>query len=206
MPGAEGAPLGITVNVINPMMNNVEEGTLYIARYNPTNGLVPDLKRFFKEKKGIETPTVSQTRQFMVALAEIIHAINPNMLWMHFSHSEGSAITSNAIDGMTPDQKAVIKQHLYAPSFGPGKPLSKEQTLYSRNIYSKQDHITKRYATDYLNKAGYNIDFIKCETPWYKRTMLFADHGIMGKTYQNAKKLETEDARKAYKFYDPKTR
>ncbi len=189
----------------NFTMSNIHEGTLYIGRYNPKEGTFADVTRVFREKRGTDTATISNTRQFMVALLDNIHAINPNMGWLHFSHSEAGLIANRAIDGMTPDQKSRLEQHLHSDSYGPAEPVAKTHTLSSLNTYSTQDHITKRFATDYLNHPNYNIQFVECTTPRSERAFWIADHSIMGTTYKDAKIQNIKKLRGTHGFHNPKT-
>ena len=122
------------------IVDKVPESALYVGLHNPCSWLGGDLFRVMKESNGKETPTVARTRQFMEAIVGQLHDINPKLLWMHISHSEGGLIAHNAIDKMNPDKKALLKEHLISLSLGPkrillqGRPFLLLQTSFQIKI------------------------------------------------------------------------
>ena len=98
---------------VQSIINMVPEGTLTFGMYNPTQGIFSDCKRTFKERGGKDTPAVVSTRQYMVAISETLHKINPDLLWLHMGHSEGGVIGGNAIKGMTEEQRSLLQNQLY---------------------------------------------------------------------------------------------
>jgi len=185
------------------IMNKHPEGTLFISLYNPTEGLLGDIKRVGIERKEIETSAVCLERQFMVALAEQIHQINPDAHWADYVHSEGGLITRRAIEGMTPEQQDLIKKHLLITALGPAKPLHKAAAFQVVNIYSKKDYVTKRFASNERNNPEYDIQFVPCISSRSERVLWIADHLFKGTTYQDALKRASDDIRDEYGFYAP---
>jgi hypothetical protein len=84
------------------------ESPLCVGLYNPGGCLTCDVDRTIDHFKGRETPTVRRTRLMLVTIANLLHFINPQLRWLHIVHSEGGAITHNAIKGMTAEQKKLI--------------------------------------------------------------------------------------------------
>ena len=191
---------------VQSIANMVPEGTLIIGMHNPTQGLIQDCKRTFQERRGIDTPTVVRTRQFMVAISEAIHKINPDLLWLHISHSEGGVVSGNAIKGMTDEQKGHLKQQLYYLGLGPADPLALEYGRGVTNIYSNQDFITGAFALKYRNDPKYDVRFVKCRSAFSERTAYVADHAFLGGTYKKAAKNEIDDLRAKHGLYNDKTR
>jgi hypothetical protein len=182
------------------------EDCLFISAYNPSLEWNEHCFQVAREILGVTSPMTAHTSQLLTTITERLHAINPDLIWVYFSHSEGGQVLSNAIDLMTPDQKALLKQHFYSLSYGPLAPISDEHTLFAVNYYSKQDHITKRFAKDYLNDESYNIEFLDCKTPWHERIGFVADHAFLGRTYEEARKGNINDIKNRYPAYNPKTR
>lgn len=182
--------------------NMLVEGTLMIGLHNPSEGVVSDIRRTFKEQKGKDTPTVVRTRQFMVAISDILYKINPDLLWLHNAHSEGGVITYNAIKGMTDDQKARLKEQLYILGVAPARPLPLEFGKGVTNIYSNQDWITGRYGKKFLNDPNYDIKFVKCRSKFLERSLYAVDHAFLGTTYQEEQERFISDMRMQRGFYD----
>ena len=185
------------------IMNKHPEGTLFISLYNPTEGLLGDIKRVNLEKKEIETSAVCLERQFMVALAEQIHRINPDAHWADYVHSEGGLITRRAIEGMTPEQQELMKKHLLITAFGPAKPLAKTAAFQVVNIYSKKDYVTKWFANNERNNPEYDIRMVPCISPRSEWNLKLADHAFNGKTYQEALGDAAQKIREKHGLYAP---
>jgi hypothetical protein len=194
------------VKNVQSIVNMVPEGTLTFGMYNPTHGLIMDCKRTFKERGGKDTSAVVSTRQYMVAISETLHKINPDLLWLHIAHSEGGVVGRNAIKGMTEDQKDLLKKQLYVLGLGPAKPIPFEHGLEVANIYSKQDLITGWFALKYRDDPRYDIKFAPCRSKFSERTAYFADHAFLGGTYQGVQGDYIERLRQIRGFYDGSTR
>ena len=191
---------------IQSVTSMIPEGTLTVGMYNPTQGMMNDCKRVFRERQGKDTPIVVRTRQMMVAISETLKKINPDLLWLHVAHSEGGLIGNNAIEGMTEDQRGLIQQQLYYLGIGPAKPAPLDYGYRVTNIYSKQDFITGWFALKYANDPKYDVQFVPCKSAWSDRTGYFADHGYLGGTYQQSQDLYLGRLRKKEGFYNGKTR
>ena len=94
-------------------VGNTVGSTLLIALYNPTEGFIKDVKRTYKERAKVETPTVSLARQFMTTTADKLYKINPQVLWLCIPHSENGVITKRAIEGMTEGQQQILQEILH---------------------------------------------------------------------------------------------
>ena len=184
------------------IMKKIPETPLFIGLHNPTEGLVRDLGRVSDEQRQIETRAVATKRQFLVALSEQLGKVNPQALWLHIDHSEAGALTHRAIEGMTEDQKTTLQSHLFTLAFGPALPISNEFVLDAVNIYSKKDHITKRFAAPFITDPLYHIEIVPCVSKWSKRNLFIADHAFMGKTYQKALGKNIKDLRSIYGFFN----
>jgi RHS repeat-associated protein len=182
----------------------VPEGTLIIGMHNPSKGALKDVHRTFQERGGKDTNIVVRTRQFMVAISEMLHKINPDLLWLHIAHSEGGVIGGNACKGMTEEQRGRLKQQLYFLGVGPAKPLSLDYGRGVTNIYSKQDFITGWFALKYRNNPKYDVRFVRCRSSLSERTAYFADHAFLGTTYQEEQFDYIDDLRQKWRFYDGK--
>ena len=154
---------GLRENV-QSVVNMVPEGTLTIGLHNPTKSFFSDVNRTFKEQRGKDTRSVVNTRQFLVAVSDILYKINPNLLFLHMAHSEGGVIGRNAIQGMTEAQQDRLRHQLYIYAIGSAKPIPDEFAYRVTNVYSKQDFVTGPFAFKYRNvDPRYNMKI--CQLP-----------------------------------------
>lgn len=188
------------------IIDKVPESALYVGLHNSPSWLGGDLFRVMKESCGKETPAVARTRQFMEAIVGQLHDINPKLLWMHISHSEGGLIAHNAINKMNPDKKELLKEHLISLSLGPAHPIAKTSVFDAENIFSRKDFITKRFAKPFLKDPEYDIKFVKCISSRSEMNFWFADHAFGGATYQEASNEHIKNARLNYGFYNDQNR
>lgn len=182
------------------------EGALFVGLHNPSEGLIKDLFRVRDERRGIDTPIVVQTRQFLENFIGYLSRVNPEILVMHISHSEGGLIGYRAIKGMAPESKKLMQEHVLSFSFGPAHPIPKEFCQKAENIYSRKDYITGRYGKKHRDDPAYDIQRVKCTSTICQRTAFIADHGINGNTYSSSLNLRIEKTREKYGFYDGKDR
>jgi hypothetical protein len=148
---------------------------------------------------------VVNTRQYMVAISETLHKINPDLLWLHIAHSEGGVVGRNAIKGMTEDQKDLLRNQLYVLGVAPAKPIPLEFGKGVTNVYSRKDFITKWFALKYKNDPKYDVKFVRCRSTFSERTAYLADHAFLGGTYQWEQSEYIRELRKTWRFYDGKT-
>ncbi len=193
-------------NNVQSVSSMVPEGSLIIGMHNPSEGLMKDCKRTMQELDGKDTPIVVRTRQFMVAISETLHKINPDLIFLHIAHSEAGVIGRNSIQGMTEEQKNLLRHQLYILGLGPAHPFSLEQGRGVTNIYSEQDYLTGGFALKYRNDPKYDVKFVKCSSSWSERTGFIADHAYLGGTYQGEQAEYIRELRKTWRFYDGKTR
>ncbi|MBF8262782.1 MAG: hypothetical protein HW387_447 [Parachlamydiales bacterium] len=191
--------------------DKVPEGTLLLGLHNKTKGFAKDLLRLLDELNSKETPIVIQTRQFMGAMVECLHKINPEFLWGHIIHSEGGAIAKRAIEGMTLEQKGLLREHLFLFSLGSVLPIPENYANHAMNIYSRQDFF---WMTSYLfGMGGYgvmqsflgnhcNVQIIPCSSNWSEKVLYLFDHAFLGGTYGMALDDEIKQWRERYHLYD----
>jgi hypothetical protein len=182
------------------------EKTLLIGFHNPTVGLTGDLSRLAQELNNIEdTPTVIRTRQFFSAIISGISKVNSQVLWKHIAHSEGGLVGRRSIEGMTPEEKALLRQHLIYLGLGPAMAMPKSYALSTRDVYSVEDKVTKRYSAHLVNDKNYNVVFVPC-TSASNELFLGADHGILGTTYKTEITNDFKKGRDKHGFYKGNTR
>ncbi len=192
-------------NMTQSVIDKVPEGTLLFGMYNSCSHLNLDIGRVTSERMGIATPTVLHTAQMMGAIADTIHKINPEMIWLDVRHSEGGVIGRRAIELLTADQKQIFTEQFYNVSFAPAQKIPTEYALRAYNVYSDKDRITSRWAHE-QDGFTYDVKFIKCISPRRERIIWIADHGFMGSTYQKELHGQLEDIRKERGFYNGHTR
>jgi len=188
--------------------DKIPEDTLFIGIYNPSKGFFKDGYRAIGEAVfGKETKMVSLTRQFMTAIVENVHKISPHLFWLHVSHSEAGGIKYLCIDGMTPEQKALLKQHLLSLSLAPAHPIPRSFCFQSINIYSKMDFATGGLGLFHrLTSNDYEIKFVPSLTKLRDMNGYFNDHGFLLDTQQNSLNEELKYIRTKIGFYDTRTR
>lgn len=181
---------------------------IIIGMYNSTEGFCKDVWRTAKEAFHVDTPIATVTRQALVAISEALYKINPNLIHLHIAHSEAGAIFNCAYHGMTPEQQALIKNHVYFMGIAPAVPISNLDVFAASNFYSKQDFFTGLAGVKGLirdRKKGNNIQFLPCTSKWSERSGGFADHGFFGGTQQTGLKDRLEKIGEKYGgFYGQK--
>ncbi len=188
------------------LYSKIPENHLLFAIYNPSQGVPGDLLRAHLQhawKK--ETSIIRLTRQFMIAVIDSLHKINPELLLMSTTHSNGGLVQLRAAQGMTPDQKSLLRQHLIYRGLGPQKTFPERYAYDSMNIWSKKDHVTGRFRESSRN-PNYNVQLIPCLSSWREKTLYIADHAFMSPTYENAVKDNVLDLKYKYGFYDYQNR
>jgi len=159
----------------------------FIGMHNPTDGFIRDGLDTIKEMRNRDTPIASLTRQALVAIAESVYRLNPDLIHLHISHSEGGAIYNCAFNGMTPEQQNLLTSHLYFIGVAPASPISNKQAMTAYNFYSKRDAITGTFglrAKSGKNKDNYNIQMLKPISNRKEMNLYRYDHKFMGTTYQ----------------------
>jgi len=205
------------------VVDKTPEGPLFFAAHNKNSSLLTPF-RLALGYLGWNTFRIHHNSQIMRLFASEIDKINPEALWVFFSHSEGGMITRRVIEGMTPEQQDILKRHLYSFALGPALPISNEHVFKAKNIYSDNDGITKMFSIPYLNNPNYNIKFASCISTqnqmvlncphWLSMlypaanllSLIPSDHSFFGNTYQSALDKQIKQLRKNYGFYDGKTR
>jgi RHS repeat-associated protein len=188
------------------VVDKIYENPLFIGIYNPNEGLIGGAIKVELERQGHNTDKIDVKRQFYVAFAESLHKINPQILWLNIDHSEAGLLSRRAIEGMTPEQQKLLRQHLILLTLGSALPVPRRHGLEVRNIYSKADYLTKFHGKDEKFNSDFHIHFVPCTSKWTERTGYLIDHAILGGTYQSQLNKYFDDARKMYGFYGEQTR
>ena len=119
-------------------------------------------------------------------------------------HSEYGAIAELTPELLSPHQKGLLKKQVYVMGIAPALPVSDENYFRATNVYSKKDRITKKYSKPYMNKAGYDISIVPCQSSWLEYSAYYADHAFLGTTYQYSMRDDFDALRDQYGFYDGK--
>jgi hypothetical protein len=186
---------------LNDDVQKIIGSTLFIGLHNPTEGINKDICRVIDEHLGINTPTVCRTRQFLTSIAEAVHKVNPDALWLYLAHSENGVISKRAIEGLSEASKENLQKHLFMFALGPAEPLPKKMGQSVINVYSNKDYITKHFSTPFIEDNNYDIRFVECKSPILERTLLMADHGFLAPTYQNAWSGHIDKLQNEHGFY-----
>ena len=186
--------------------------TLLMALHNPTGlrsfgrGVGIDLDRTRKEREGIETPIVCLNRQLMAAAGTRMYNVNPLSFWLSLPHSENGVISKRAIEGMAADEKVILQKVLHIYAVGPAEPLSREQGVSVKNVYSNKDYITGfgpcGYAKRFMDNPNYDIHVLPCMSSKSDKNFGIADHGFLQPTYRKAWGDNIKDLKQVYKFYE----
>lgn len=193
---------GEFVPMVEAVSKQINEGTLIIGLYNPSQGFPKDLIRAGKELLTIETQIVDLTRQLMTAVADVLYNVNPDGLWLHICHSEAGVILKNGLEGMTEHQRKNMQRSFLCAALGPAAAISSENVLKAVNYYSDKDNVTKRSAGVYQKDPNYDIQILKCMTPSKDLEPWIGDHAFLNDTYQRGLKISVDQARGAYGLYD----
>ena len=194
------------------ILEKIPENPLFLFIYNPTHGLRKDVSRTASELLGTETPMISLTRQVMVALSESLYKVNPEALWFHLPHSEGGAISTYAIEGMTDEQKRELKKQMIWFGLAPAYPIDDRLVLSSLNVYSERDPVTgwigtlcknypERFGKDAMNGKEFNIKILPRSSSFFRNPSALSEHSYHGATLQNELNKEIKGLRRDYGFY-----
>ncbi|MFI5334716.1 MAG: RHS repeat domain-containing protein, partial [Chlamydiales bacterium] len=186
--------------------NMVHEGTFFIGMHNTSKGFFSDFWRAATELCGKETSTVAITRQFVGAWTDGLHKYNPELGWLHIAHSEAGLIYRRAYEGLLPEQKERVQQHLYFYSLGSAQPVPKNYASSAINVYSEDDFVTRMFGAVRAHKPEFDIHFIPCRSSSQEKVLRFIDHGFMGKTYQGALDDRIYKLRTDFGFFNGQTR
>lgn len=205
-------PLSLFLDSCRAIAKRVPEGTLFIGMHNKSKGLVRDVLRMLKEVAYLDTPAILKTRRFLREIGSKIHAINPNLLWGCILHSEAGALARRAIEGLNPEERVLLQNHLYLFAMTPVLPIPANYAYYSVNLYSRRDFLSvggylfgiggRSLANLLFNAHNCRMHFIPCSSKWNERTFFFIDHSFLGSTYLHALEEQIERWRIRYGLYD----
>ncbi len=151
-------------------------------------------------KKNTDTPIVITTRNLMTAIASEAKKINSDVLWLDLRHSEAGLIYCRAFEGMDEETQKFLHKQLLSVALGPAESVSNDMAKIADNIFSKKDHITKRFSEALMNNPNYNIRVIACISPRSEFSLYIADHARAGTTYDTALEKAIKDLQREYKF------
>ncbi len=138
------------------ILEQVPEIPLCIGLYNPTKGLINDLREVSNKLDGILSDTICATHALFATLAEKLKKINPEQLFAHFTHSEGGLIAKKALELDSSNLKSYYQTNLLIATYGAVLPIPKSHAR-AINTYSTGDFATwprvKRYLADLGEQA-----------------------------------------------------
>jgi hypothetical protein len=175
-------------------------GTLTIGHYNRSYGLF-DFAVVATHKMHIETSKVVASKQLIEVIGERLYSVNPNLLMVHLSHSEGGEISKLAFGSMAPEQLEKIRSRLLIHTFASANPIPNRYGLEVGNKYSTKDYLTKPFGKKYKDSPEYNIQFVACQKKGWAR--FFPEHDFCGPTYQGALRDYFKKLNDNYGFYNP---
>ena len=138
------------------IIDQFPEGPLCIGLHNPTTKmLVLDMLRFINEPE-LNEKAVYSFCQMLKTFVDLIPKINPDLVWAHFTHSEGGLIANAVLSlcdqwGWLQDTKKYIKDHLAVATYGAIQPIPDGPVLVAINTYSSKD-IALFFGKTYLDK------------------------------------------------------
>jgi RHS repeat-associated protein len=201
---------GIATSLKDFQLNNFVigkelNGALILSLHNPTHGLLKDIARTNQERAGLDTPTVCNTRQFMIWATGCLAKTNPDALWLMIPHSENGVITKRAIEGMSLEHQDALRRMLHIFAVAPAESLSMEQAASVINVYSAEDQITGfgfwGHAADFARNPNYDIRVLECRSTPSEMVLGFADHCLLMPTYRGAWTDHISHLKKTTGFY-----
>jgi RHS repeat-associated protein len=184
--------------------SRISEGTLFIGMLTPSDGFFADLARSAMERGNYITPVIAQTAQFISAIIEKIHAINPDLLWLDIRHSEGGVIGRRAIEMLSPHERKILQRQMCSFTMGSAMPMPSDYGLHVHNVYSTADYFTGHFGV--FMPSSYSIEIIPTAAHYSERVGWFVDHAFVGTTYQEALDTSIQSFRSFYGFHDENNR
>lgn len=157
----------------------------FFAIHTPTKGIAQDLRNTRLEKKGIPTDDVFNLIATYTMLFDIQQKVAPTVFFEHEPHSRACGTFTCAFENSPERLQRLIIKNLYCDGIGGAKLIPKKYGINSKNYYSKKDYVTKWSANNY-DKNDYNVTWLEATTPKEDRILNYADHSLLGATYQGA--------------------
>lgn len=159
--------------------SDLMEGQICIEAHNPGCGIGLGVAKTIAQKLGVATSEVLQlANTWRDILENDIKAII-----LHDAHSQGGQITANALELLTPEQRARIS----VTTYGSAKIINKADygLLAAKNYISSRDPVPfiadpVGVARNYFRGDG-SIEFVQSRCSW-------PDHGINGETYKETRR------------------
>ena len=184
------------VSCTNAIYSKVNKRTLTIGLYNKSSGVLNDTGRLCVEKiLSASTESVRTMRYFLETVTDHLYhervSIRLRAPFLMIVHSEGGLILHRAIHGLDKRHpaRALLKTHMYVITLGSVRPIPDRYGVGVINIYSKKDHVTNPFATNYDEDSddddnGYTIKHVCCSSKADERIGRLIDHSFLADTYQ----------------------
>lgn len=191
---------GDWVNMGRSYAGLLPQGVPIMSVFNEGMGFLDDLCRVRDELSGTITPPVHALRAFFTEMHDTFDRVSPNAKWLHASHSEGGLQTILGGNAMHRGYRQRIRDRLYYFAVAPAQ-VAPKTFGHAKNIFSKEDRVTTRFAKPYLNNSDYDIQLLECITPKKQLGWFIGDHAFTNPTYQVAMKDHFDRLRTTVGFY-----
>jgi hypothetical protein len=158
------------------------QGFAILGIYNPTEGVLSDVRRVFNERNDCKTPNVEMFTTVFTELLDLIEKDNVKSKGILMPFSGSGATFSSTYNNMTKKDQERMRDNFIAKTIASAKVMPKEFGPETDNVYSKGDFITGRFS-DETNGIGVRMIDVKIE----KNNLyyLINEHAILGPTYVN---------------------
>lgn len=180
------------------------EGALIIGIYNPTEGLLGDLKRVGKEVFcNFKSYGIDSLHALHTHFLDFFDKHSPQGNALHIAHSEGGLIYNRSFQGMKEENQRRMQQRFYYEGIGPAEPAYVDYGIYAKNTFSYDDYVTGLLYKDRKlpRHRAVDIEWVAAISPLHERTAYFADHAFLGSTYKKVVKERIDDFNTRVGFY-----
>lgn len=132
----------------------IPEGTLFIGMDVSAEDESQESIKSRQEIFGKDTPAVFITRRFMVQIVESLHKVNPEQLWMDLAQDEAGITKRLAIEGMSPSEQLLMKQHLCYYGIGCAEQMPLKYAFKTYNMFSKLDPLPKKSSKKHAGRGN----------------------------------------------------
>jgi RHS repeat-associated protein len=172
---------------VTSVSNKCPDNALVMGVYNKSNGLISDVWNTFLEKWGVETVASKNLKAHFTMLLDEREAHAPESFIEHIAHSRAGATYTCMFKNMPDEYQKNIQDFVYADGIGPASLIPKDYGKDAQNYYSTADFVTGWFALNH-DKEYYDVTWVTATTPKSERMGGFADHGLLGATYQGVTK------------------
>lgn len=158
----------------------VPQGFAILGIYNPTEGVLSDVRRVFNERNDCKTPNVEMFTTVFTELLDLIEKDNVKSKGILMPFSGSGATFSSTYNNMSDEDQARMRKHFIAKTIASAKVMPKEFGPETDNVYSKGD-FTTGWFSDETNGIGVRMIDVKVikNNLYY----LINEHAILGPTY-----------------------